>query len=142
MIRKIPSPKSSCVRVIFELPACIWADHIFLVGEFNDWNVAVTPFAQNRDGVWRAVVDLLANRDYQFRYLVDGSWQTDSHADGWVANEYGSQNSIVSTAFPHDAQPIVGETSLLHEGLHESGHTFGTHQTIHPTPQSSKRLSV
>lgn len=121
MIRKIPSPTPDCVRVIFELPACLWADRIFLVGEFNGWNATVSPFAQGRDGVWRAMADLPAGREYEFRYLVDGSWQSDSHADGWITNEYGSQNSIVNATLPPDALPSVGETSLLHEGLRKSG---------------------
>lgn len=52
---------------------------------------------QDRDGVWRATVDLPANRQYCFRYLIDGNWQTDYHADGWSENEYGTENSIVDT---------------------------------------------
>ena len=92
MIRKLPSPKIDCVRMIFELPACIWADRIFLVGDFNQWSTSITPFVQSRDGVWRATLDLHAGREYQFRYLVDGTWQTDFHADGWADNEFGSKN--------------------------------------------------
>lgn len=26
------------VRVVFELPAHLWADQVFVVGDFNDWN--------------------------------------------------------------------------------------------------------
>lgn len=100
MIHKMPSRKPGYVTVIFELPACIWADRIYLVGDFNDWQTHVTPFIQGRDGVWRAVVELPAGRQYQFRYLVDGEWQTDYHADGWVESPYGSVNSIVDTTLP------------------------------------------
>lgn len=121
MIRKLPSPKDDCVRVIFELPACIWADRIFLVGDFNEWSTLVSPFAQGRDGVWRVTLDLPAGREYQFRYLVDGAWQTDLHADGWVRNEFGSQNSIVEAVLPPETSPSTGPTSLLHKGLGESG---------------------
>lgn len=121
MIRKLPSPKADCVRVIFELPACIWADRIFLVGDFNDWSKTAAPFAQGRDGVWRVTLDLTAGREYQFRYLVDGRWQTDFHADGWVDNEFGSKNSIVEAILPPGAVPVPGPTSLLHESLSESG---------------------
>lgn len=126
MIHKLPSPKADCVRVIFELPACIWADRIFLVGDFNDWSKTVAPFAQGRDGVWRVTLDLTAGREYQFRYLVDGRWQTDFHADGWVDNEFGSKNSIVEAVLPPGAVPVPGPTSLLHEGLRESGPTRQT----------------
>jgi hypothetical protein len=35
---------------------------------------------------------------YQFRYLVDEqSWQNDEAADAYWTNEYGSNNSVVST---------------------------------------------
>ena len=67
MIRKIPSPKADCVRVIFELPACIWADRIFLVGDFNEWNTAIAPFTQGRNGIWQAVVD-----DFHVRHPLAG----------------------------------------------------------------------
>lgn len=118
MIHKTPSPSPGHVRVIFELPACIWADRIFLVGEFNDWNTAITPFAQGRDGVWRATVDLPVGQQYQFRYLVDGSWQTDYHADGWVHNNFGSQNSIVDITQPLE-ESSPPPSSLLREYLAE-----------------------
>lgn len=119
MIHKIPSPKPGHVRVIFELPACLWADRVFLVGDFNDWDTAVTPFVQGRDGVWRAILDLPCGREFQFRYLVDGRWQTDYHADGWVENEFGSQNSIVNTTLPAEEVVEIMPTSLLHEGAAE-----------------------
>lgn len=132
MIRKIPSPKANCVRVLFELPACVWADRIFLVGDFNEWSTSITPFTQGRDGVWRAGADLPAGREYQFRYLVDGRWQTDFHADGWVDNEFGSQNSIVYAALPAEARPAIGATSLLHEELAAAANA----QAVRPLPLS------
>lgn len=121
MIHKMPSPRSGHVRVVFELPACIWADRIFLVGDFNGWNLDITPFIQGRDGVWRAAVDLIAGRSYQFRYLVDGAWQTDYHADGWIDNQYGSQNSIVNATLDVDEMVQAEQSSLLHEELSDSG---------------------
>lgn len=117
MIHKMPSPRSGHVRVVFELPACIWADRIFLVGDFNSWSMDITPFIQGRDGVWRAAVDLVAGRSYQFRYLVDGAWQTDYHADGWIDNQYGSQNSIVNATLEIEEVVQAEQSSLLHEEL-------------------------
>lgn len=126
MIHKTPSASPGNVRVVFELPACIWADRIYLVGDFNEWGTNAQPFMQGRDGVWRAILDLPAGRQYQFRYLVDGNWQTDYHADGWVENEYGSQNSIVSTALAEE-QILHMESSLLHEGLTSLSHRSRRH---------------
>jgi len=134
MIRKMLSPKTDCVRIIFELPACVWADRIFSVGAVTVKRSTVTPFAQSRNGVWQAVFDLLAGREYQFRYLVDGRWQTDFHADGWAVNEFGSQNSIVDATLPSDTFPAIGGSSLLHEGLSESRYIRSQPTTIRPTP--------
>ena len=93
------------MRVTFELPACVWADQVFLVGDFNEWNETATPFQQDRNGVWRATMDLPADNEFQFRYLVDGNWRTDNHADSLVENIYHSTNSVVETTFgfPADA---------------------------------------
>lgn len=137
MIRKVPSPKADCVRVIFELPACIWADRIFLVGDFNEWNTTVSPFIQSRDGVWRVMLDLPAGRDYEFRYLVDGDWQTDFHADGWTVNEYGSQNSVVSAILPPESLPQLGGSGLLREEFGEPGHFYRTFQSLSSAPRTA-----
>lgn len=119
MIHKMPSPRPGHVRVVFELPACIWADRIFLVGEFNDWSLQSVPFVQGRDGIWRAAVDLVAGRSYQFRYLVDGTWQTDYHADGWLDNEYGSQNSIVNAMLENEV--VYEQADMLREESRHNG---------------------
>jgi 1,4-alpha-glucan branching enzyme len=95
MIKKYPSPVPGHVRVVFELPSCIWADRIFLSGDFNNWNAGDIPLRQDRNGVWRAALDLPIGRRYEFRYLIDGEWRTDFHADGHADNTYGSQNSLV-----------------------------------------------
>ena len=42
MIHKTQSPLPGHVRVVFELPSCIWADRIFVVGDFNHWNERAT----------------------------------------------------------------------------------------------------
>jgi hypothetical protein len=95
MIYKIPSSQPGLACVVFELPSCVWADRIFVSGTFNDWNERTFPMHQDRDGVWRARLDLPLGRRYEFRYVIDGRWQTDYHADGFTENNYGSHNSIV-----------------------------------------------
>lgn len=114
MIRKSRSPLAGHVRVVFELPSCVWADRIYLTGEFNNWNETSHPLRQSRSGVWQAAVDLPAGRSYQFRYVVDGQWRTDSHADGFVDNGYGSQNSIV-VAELNEPELAFGGGGLIHD---------------------------
>src|SRR5215471_4277571 len=84
-------------RVTFSLPGEMWADGIYLVGDFNEWNRLSHPFQLNREGVWTITIDLEENRFYQFRYLYDGTWINDQQADAYVRNHYGSDNFVVVT---------------------------------------------
>jgi 1,4-alpha-glucan branching enzyme len=69
------------------------------VGDFNDWNETATPMMRDLSaGLWRVRLELDRGREYQFRYLVDGStWHNDWHADRYVPNIHGSDNSVVET---------------------------------------------
>jgi len=95
MIHKTPSNRSGYVYVVFELPSCLWADQIAVTGDFNHWDHSALPMRQGRDGVWRAFLELPAGKVYEFRYVVDGRWQTDHQADGTSDNGYGSHNSLL-----------------------------------------------
>jgi hypothetical protein len=121
MISKSFSPAPGYMRLIFELPACLWADHVFLVGDFNAWDPNATPLRQDRMGAWRAVVDLPIGRRYEFRYLIDGRWCTDFHADGTMNAPSGALNSVVDTETPLPLyHPSTGH-GLIHEGASDTG---------------------
>ncbi len=74
------------------------AKAISLLGEFNDWDAASTPMAKLKDGSFKATLDLESGREYQFRYLVDGTeWKNDPEADKQVRSPFGnSDNSVIS----------------------------------------------
>jgi len=97
MIRKEIDPESDVVRVTFELPPMTWADTIHLVGEFNQWNRTSLPMARRRDDEnWHLTIDLPRGREYQFRYLINGTdWYNDWDADRHVPNPFGGDNSVV-----------------------------------------------
>lgn len=96
MIAKQPGPAGK-VRVTFSLPASLWADTIYLVGDFNGWNHHATPLRATEHG-WMVTLDLEAGRTYQYRYLVNGNeWHNDWNADGYAPNPYGGDNSVVDT---------------------------------------------
>ena len=97
MIYKEPSERPGKVRVVFELPAGIWADRVNLCGDFNDWSQTDLPmFPGRQDGAWRVVLELDEGQTYEFRYLVNGvEWYNDWHADDYIKNIYGSDNSVV-----------------------------------------------
>ena len=100
MIRKHSSPIAGHVRVVFELPPGIWADRVFVAGDFNDWDEAGIPMVLTQDGVWQAALDLPAGTRHEFRYRIDGEWRTDYHADGYTSNLHGTENSVVVAELP------------------------------------------
>ena len=97
MIKKVPIKEKGLVPVAFELPSTVWAERVNLVGEFNDWDTLSTPMTRERaDANWKVIVELETGRRYRFRYLVDGKeWLNDWHADGFVENPYGADDSVV-----------------------------------------------
>ncbi len=99
MIRKIfiETERGLVAQVTFILPNSTWAGTIYLVGDFNEWNHSSHPFQHDREGTWTLTLNLEVGRCYQFRYLRDGEWISDSQADGFVGNTYGSNNSLVVT---------------------------------------------
>jgi 1,4-alpha-glucan branching enzyme len=73
------------------------AAKVALVTEFNGWE-PVKMKKRKSDGMFYAKMRLPKDGRYQFRYLVDGeAWDNDSAADEYVANEYGAENSVVTT---------------------------------------------
>ena len=99
MIYKEPTLDGLQVRVTFELPSSLWAERVNLVGDFNDWDTSRDEMTQSRaNGNWRITLVLPKGREYQFRYLVNGrDWHNEWHADKYVPNKYGSDNSVIST---------------------------------------------
>lgn len=99
MIHKtfVETERGLIARVTFSLPNGIWADTVYLVGDFNDWNHSSHPFQHGREEGWTLTVDLEVGRCYQFRYRRDGEWINDGQADGYVHNRYGSDNFLVVT---------------------------------------------
>ncbi len=98
MLEKVPLG-NGLVRVTFRVSNQVWADHIALVGEFNDWRLYHHLLQQTYgDSDWHITLDLEAGRSYRFRYLVDGSeWMADNRADGHVFNSHGGVDCVVVT---------------------------------------------
>ena len=71
---------------------------VSLVGDFNDWDSKITPMKYiKKHDCYRATVALEPEQNYQFRYLVNGrTWCNDWQADGYVPNNQGSDNYLVT----------------------------------------------
>lgn len=74
------------------------ASKIQLLGDFNNWDKSAEPMTQLKSNDFTATLELEAGKEYQFRYLIDGSvWKNEAQADLFVSNNFGEQNSVVST---------------------------------------------
>ena len=83
-------------RVTFGLPGAVGANTVHVCGDFNDWSPTATPLTRRKDGRFSVTVTLPRGRSYRYRYLVDGGrWENDWAADQYVANAYGSDDSVV-----------------------------------------------
>ncbi len=74
------------------------AETVAIVGEFNDWDLenGIT-MKKQKNGIFKAVVELESGKEYQFRYLVNGeNWMNDEEADNYVASPFGTQNCVIS----------------------------------------------
>jgi len=90
--------KSKAVKVTFSLPRDVQAETVCLVGDFNDWDEKATPMKKDGNGAFATTISLDKGREYQFRYLVNGSeWHNDWQADKYIQNSFGGDNSVVTT---------------------------------------------
>lgn len=75
------------------------AKKINIAGDFNSWSSTDNTLTQNKDGSFSITLELDLDREYQFRYLLDGiKWENDWHADKYIPAPYSNaDNSVVET---------------------------------------------
>lgn len=101
MITKEFTPKKTICKVTFQLPADWAASEVILVGDFNDWN-ATTNKLERKNGNWETTLRLRPGTESRFRYFIDGQrWENDDKADGYVFNEYGTEDSLLIIENPN-----------------------------------------
>ncbi len=94
--KKFVKSRKMC-QVTFELPPEVEAKQVNLVGEFNSWDQTANPLKKVK-GVWKTTIDLEPGREYQYRYLLNGSdWYNDPGADKYIPNNIDGDNSVVVT---------------------------------------------
>lgn len=97
--KKFLKSKPIC-KVTFKLEkkAVNGGKKVNLVGDFNDWKKNDIKMKKLKDGSFTTTVDLETEKDYAFRYLIDGkTWENDWAADSYVPNGIGTEeNSVVS----------------------------------------------
>lgn len=98
MLTKRYLKSKNVTKVTFYTPAELNAEVVHLVGDFNEWDETATAMDPLKDGRFKVVLELEPEKEYQFRYLVNGSeWHNDWDADKYVPNPYSGDNSVVTT---------------------------------------------
>ena len=71
---------------------------VYLAGEFNGWDPTAKKMAYKaRSGIYTATLKL-APGEYQYKFVIDGTWCADPENVNAVANDCGTFNSVVTVA--------------------------------------------
>jgi len=98
MVTKRYLKSKNVTKVTFYTSAELGAESVYLVGDFNEWDEQATPMEKLKDGRFKIVLELEPDKEYQYRYLVNGDeWHNDWEADKYIPNPYSGDNSVVTT---------------------------------------------
>lgn len=85
-------------RVTFTVKASE-AKQVSLLGDFNNWNPKIHPMISDGSGTWNKTV-MLTPGQYEYKFLIDGSWQEDPQNEHTCANCFGTVNSVYNLSHP------------------------------------------
>jgi 1,4-alpha-glucan branching enzyme len=100
LIKKNTKTGKTC-KVTFTVPVSLAADakEVRVLGDFNAWDTgaADNKMVKKADGSFSKEIALDQGKEYQFRYLIDGSrWTNDDAADKYVRSPTSPEdNSVV-----------------------------------------------
>ena|SRR3990172_8394096 len=97
-IKKQYLKSGNMCNVTFMLPKAAAPDAkcVTIVGDFNGWDTVETPLKKLKNSDVKVTLELLCDREYRFRYLIDANrWENDWFADRYVPNCYGCDDSVV-----------------------------------------------
>ena len=89
--RKNEPRKLARKRVYFSLTAPE-AKKVSLTGTCNEWDADARTLKLEGKGTWKTCM-LLEPGSYQYRFLVDGTWQNDPESET-VVNAHGTENCV------------------------------------------------
>lgn len=71
------------------------AKEVYLVGDFNDWNLSPESLLwQKEEGLWQRKLLLNPGR-YRYKFVVDGQWTNDPASRSFEPNPYGGTDSLI-----------------------------------------------
>ncbi len=87
---KAPAKK----RVTFTLAADAGSE-VFVAGDFNRWDPAAKKLTDRKNnGVYSATVTL-APGEYEYKFVINGTWCVDPNCKEWRQNSLGTLNSVL-----------------------------------------------
>ncbi len=92
-VKEIYGPVPVAGGVLFRINAPS-ASKVSLIGNFNGWGEAVDMNDDDEDGVWIAIARLDPGT-YEYKFIVDGNWQSDPSNPVDVDDRHGGKNSLV-----------------------------------------------
>lgn len=96
--KKYLKTKPICkVKFVLDKETVTGAKKVNLVGDFNGWDKEATSMRKQKDGRFATTIDLEKDKEYEFRYVIDGvKWQNDTSADKYIQSYVGdADNSVV-----------------------------------------------
>ena len=76
-------------KVTFSVPAKD-AKKVSVAGEFNKWNAKATVLKKLKNGTFKGTINLPKDKQFEFKYIVDGQWTNETEADGYQWNDFAS----------------------------------------------------
>jgi len=92
VIPPVEPPPETCGEVVFSY-AAPGAQLVELAGGFNDWNPEPMADADG-DGTWE-LTKVLEPGSWEYKFVADGTWETDPTNPNKVSDGYGGHNSLL-----------------------------------------------
>ncbi|MCU0665895.1 MAG: AAA family ATPase [Candidatus Omnitrophica bacterium] len=93
MQKTIKETLPKMAEFVFELSAP-QAKEVYVVGDFNNWELNDTSIMQRENGVWQKKLNLSPGR-YNYRFVIDGTWTDDPANPEKAENPFGQTNSLL-----------------------------------------------
>ena len=94
-VAKKPTAKKPTAKAVTFTVHAEKGKAVYVAGEFNQWNPTAKKMAYKaRAGIYAATVKL-APGEYQYKFVIDGTWCADPENVNAVANDQGTFNSVI-----------------------------------------------
>ncbi|NLB59881.1 MAG: hypothetical protein GX806_02195 [Lentisphaerae bacterium] len=81
-------------RITFQVTASPKSS-VFLAGTFNNWDPRRHQMKDIRDTGKYSITLMLAKGEYEYKFVINGSWVVDPECQNWVRNSLGTLNSVI-----------------------------------------------